>query len=259
MNLLAAIRDVIHDHTTMSGGMMDEEKNPKEILQNIVEKATNDSDFRRKLLKSPNTVLAQNGFPLPEGFTIKFVEETEDAVFIPIPPYMGEQPEKTDQKKVTLMQLIQRTALDQEFRRLLIQMPRAVLMSEGFDVPSDKKMVILEATEDFFYVVLPPFGKSKPSGAVPFEYRIKDGMSIILRGRLDALAVEQLRPIFFTWKGDLILDFSKVDYISSAGLGLLLLTYKHLKKTHRKMQILNVQGPVRNLIVISGFDAIFNL
>ena len=57
----------------------------------------------------------------------------------------------------------------------------------------------------------------------------------------------------------LILDFEKLNYISSAGLRILIITQKKLHPQSIPFTIINTQDMVKNIIVISGLDNIINI
>lgn len=57
----------------------------------------------------------------------------------------------------------------------------------------------------------------------------------------------------------LVIDFAELDYISSAGLRELLVTAKLLKAKGGQVRCANVQGSVREVFTISGFNSIFPL
>ncbi|MBE6509887.1 MAG: STAS domain-containing protein [Methanobrevibacter millerae] len=57
----------------------------------------------------------------------------------------------------------------------------------------------------------------------------------------------------------LIIDFSKLDYISSAGLRVLIATQKKLKSENIPMTIKNVNGNINEIFRMSGFDKILKI
>ncbi|GAA5237051.1 STAS domain-containing protein [Verticiella sediminum] len=57
----------------------------------------------------------------------------------------------------------------------------------------------------------------------------------------------------------LALDFGKLDYISSAGLRVVLVLAKRLKQAEGKLVIFGMQPHVREVFDISGFLAILNV
>ena len=57
----------------------------------------------------------------------------------------------------------------------------------------------------------------------------------------------------------LILDFADLEYISSAGLRVLISTQKKLKADNIPMTIKNVNDSVREIFRMSGFDKILKI
>ena len=84
---------------------------------------------------------------------------------------------------------------------------------------------------------------------------------LAIKGRMDAVT----SPEFDTQIGSLIssgetafvLDFSGLDYISSAGLRSVLAAGKKLKSANGRLLIATLQGTVREVFEISGFDSLF--
>ena len=91
MDLWKTVTEVLGDYYSEFGRTSIREPKSQEIFQNILDKAHKNKNFREKLMSSPVKTLAQQGFKLPEGFAVKFVEETKDTIFIPIPPYVGDK------------------------------------------------------------------------------------------------------------------------------------------------------------------------
>lgn len=57
----------------------------------------------------------------------------------------------------------------------------------------------------------------------------------------------------------LILDFTNLEYISSAGLRVLISTQKKLKPDNIPMTIIKVNDTIREIFRISGFDKILKI
>jgi hypothetical protein len=91
MDLWKTVTEMLGDYYSEFGRTSIREPKSQEIFQNILDKAHKNKNFREKLISSPVKTLAQQGFKLPEGFAVKFVEETKDTIFIPIPPYVGDK------------------------------------------------------------------------------------------------------------------------------------------------------------------------
>ena len=91
MDLWKTVTEVLGDYYSEFGRTNIPKPKSQEIFQKILAKAQKNLNFRNKLLNSPVETLAQQGFKLPKGFTVKFVEEKQDTIFIPIPPYVGDK------------------------------------------------------------------------------------------------------------------------------------------------------------------------
>ena len=55
------------------------------------------------------------------------------------------------------------------------------------------------------------------------------------------------------------LDFAALEYISSAGLGILLKTQKRLVESGAALKIVNVNNHIHDVFRYSGFHAIFDI
>jgi len=95
------------------------------------------------------------------------------------------------------------------------------------------------------------------------QMRQEDGVEIVeLEGSLDGKTApevrEQLRPVLARAQ-KLILDLSRVDYLSSAGLRLLLLTYREVTAAHGKVVLLGVSPEIQTVMSHTGFLSFFTL
>ena len=154
--------------------------------------------------------------------------------------------------------MMRRAVGDLEFRKRLTNAPRAVLMEAGVEVPAEKKITVLESADDSFYVVLPPLRGGVEPTSERFSFAVI-GDRLVLRGRLDATSVAETRDELLALEGNLIVDLAVLTYISSAGLGLLLMLLKKMKKAEHNLRLINIQPAVRNVFVLTGFDRVFDI
>ena len=93
----------------------------------------------------------------------------------------------------------------------------------------------------------------------------KEGNAVVLSltGRLDAVASSQFETSLSDWisKGDnnFLLNFTGLEYISSAGLRSILAASKKLKDRDGKIFLAGLRGPVEEVFKISGFMSIFKV
>ena len=90
------------------------------------------------------------------------------------------------------------------------------------------------------------------------EIKIED-QTIVLTGRFDAAEAERARKVFLALTETTVVDFAHLDYISSAGLGVLLAAQKHLSERGKALRLINVSGHIRDVLHFSGFDQIFEI
>ncbi len=92
--------------------------------------------------------------------------------------------------------------------------------------------------------------------------RKQNKITLKVCGRLDTTTAPQLeKELGDEMKGrkEVILDFTELEYISSAGLRVLLSAHKTMKKQGGKMIVRNVNEEVREVFVITGFSEIMDL
>lgn len=94
----------------------------------------------------------------------------------------------------------------------------------------------------------------------------KNGDVVIIRpaGRIDSANAGQfeqtLKTEFAQGTHRLILDFSQLDYVSSAGLRCVLLAGKHARgQAGGKLVLAGLRDPIREIFEISGFLSIFTV
>ena len=91
-----------------------------------------------------------------------------------------------------------------------------------------------------------------------------DGPTTIIspEGRIDTVTAPELEDAMSKIPQDatsIKFDFAKVDYISSAGLRVLLVAQKTVKKNGGAMSIANVSPAVKDVFDITGFSDILTI
>ena len=94
------------------------------------------------------------------------------------------------------------------------------------------------------------------------DKKIENGKSLYaLVGRLDSNAVSNLQRELDADMDSvnyLTLDFSKLEYVSSAGLRLLMNLQREMNRKG-SMKVINVSDEVRNVLKVTGFLNILNI
>ena len=85
-------------------------------------------------------------------------------------------------------------------------------------------------------------------------------LTLALAGRLDTNTAPELEAeLKLDGVGEVVFDFVALDYISSAGLRVLLAAQKAMMASGGKMSIANANEMVRGVFQITGLDAVFTL
>ncbi len=83
--------------------------------------------------------------------------------------------------------------------------------------------------------------------------------TVLIAGRFDAAQCATVRAYLDNLQGTVTLDCGRLEYISSAGLGVLLKTQKRLMAAGGKLRLTAVSQHLRDIFRYSGFDQIFDI
>lgn len=85
--------------------------------------------------------------------------------------------------------------------------------------------------------------------------------TLAINGRLDAVtataAEADINKVIESGVSHLVLNLTGLDYVSSAGLRVLLVTAKKMSRQNGKIVLCGLQDAVREVFTISGFLSIF--
>ena len=82
---------------------------------------------------------------------------------------------------------------------------------------------------------------------------------VIIAGRLDAAEAAAAQAFLDKVEGTVTLDCGGLEYISSAGLGVLLKTQKRLLASGGKLRLAGVNRHLQDIFGYSGFDQLFEI
>ena len=91
------------------------------------------------------------------------------------------------------------------------------------------------------------------------DIRVGEKGEIVLSGRLDASQAAKAETFMAALTESRNVDLGDLQYVSSAGLGVLLATQKRLMGSGHALRLVNVRGHVREVLHYSGFDQIFEI
>ena len=92
-----------------------------------------------------------------------------------------------------------------------------------------------------------------------FDVKIQNGNQVSLIGRFDASQAEKVGNILGSITDNCVIDFKDLEYISSAGLGLLIKTYTKLKVIGKSINLINLNKHVLEVFRYAGLDKVFLL
>ena len=92
-----------------------------------------------------------------------------------------------------------------------------------------------------------------------FEIHRVSNAEVKLVGHFDASQVATATEVFETISESCIVRFEGLDYISSAGLSVLLYTQQRLSKSDASLKLVGMNPHVKLVFEYAGFDQIFTI
>ena len=101
-------------------------------------------------------------------------------------------------------------------------------------------------------------------GQMNIQQNVLEGITVIAPGgRIDTTTSgpleEAVRKTVDAGARDLVIDFSSVDYISSAGLRVFLLLAKRMRDLKGRLVLCGMPEPVRQVFHLAGFLPLFSV
>lgn len=92
-----------------------------------------------------------------------------------------------------------------------------------------------------------------------FEIGYGDEGAVAFSGRLDAAQCAKAQEFLDGAADRSVFDFGGLEYISSAGLGVLLKTHKRLMAGGGRLRLVRVNNHIFDIFRYSGFDQVFEV
>jgi anti-sigma B factor antagonist len=90
-----------------------------------------------------------------------------------------------------------------------------------------------------------------------FEIGFNERGEVVISGRLDAAHAPAAQEFLDQVSGGCVVDMAGLEYVSSAGLGVLLSTHKRLMPGKTGLELVNVNPHINDIFRYSGFDKLF--
>jgi anti-sigma B factor antagonist len=92
-----------------------------------------------------------------------------------------------------------------------------------------------------------------------FEIRLGEQGEVIMTGRLDAAQCDKALQFLDRVPAPHVIELRGLEYVSSAGLGVLLKTQKRVMGAGKGLRLMNVNRHIRDIFKYAGFDKIFEI
>ena len=92
-----------------------------------------------------------------------------------------------------------------------------------------------------------------------FNIKYSADETILLEGRLDAAQAARAREFLDGVTGSSVVDCGRLEYISSAGLGVILRTQKRLKATGGELTLVRLNNHIHDVFRYAGLDQVLKI
>jgi anti-anti-sigma factor len=92
-----------------------------------------------------------------------------------------------------------------------------------------------------------------------FDIQVAVGGQVTVSGRLDAAESDRAMQVLRGLTGPLIIDCSGLDYISSAGIAVIMDTYKRLTTAGHTLRLVQLTPRVKNVFTYAGLDKLLDI
>lgn len=91
------------------------------------------------------------------------------------------------------------------------------------------------------------------------ELRVEPAGIVVVKGRLDAAESDRALAALAQVPGPLTLECSQLEYISSAGIGVIMQTWKRLDSQGSKLKLVGLIPRVRSVFAYAGLDRVLDI
>jgi len=91
------------------------------------------------------------------------------------------------------------------------------------------------------------------------ELRVEEGGVVRVQGRLDAAESDAALATLEKLSGPMTLDCTQLEYISSAGISVIMQTWKRLHAQGSTLRMTGMTPRVRNVFAYAGLDKVLDI
>ncbi len=90
------------------------------------------------------------------------------------------------------------------------------------------------------------------------EYN-RDAQTLFLSGNFDAQKADEVKELFEKVDNSITVDMSGLDFICSAGIGIMIMAYRKLKEQGKDICLINLNEHIKQVFKVSLLDKVFNI
>lgn len=83
--------------------------------------------------------------------------------------------------------------------------------------------------------------------------------NIKISGEFDTSKKDEAKEILANLTDSVTIDLSELEFISSAGIGILVMAYQNLKKQNKNFTLINLKPHIKKVFEVSLLDTVFNI
>ena len=91
------------------------------------------------------------------------------------------------------------------------------------------------------------------------DIQVGEEGTVRLVGRFDASQADKAEAVFRSIRQSAIADFAELDYISSAGIAIIVETYKRLLDAGHSFKLVNLNSRIRTVFGYAGLDKVMQI
>lgn len=87
----------------------------------------------------------------------------------------------------------------------------------------------------------------------------EEAKTLFISGQFDHSKVVEAKDHFDKIQDTITIDMSELEFICSAGIGMLVMTFSRLKALGKEMHLSNLNTHIRNVFKVSNLDKVFSI
>ncbi len=86
-----------------------------------------------------------------------------------------------------------------------------------------------------------------------------ESQTIYIKGNFDTSRAEEVKSVFEEVKTSVKVDMSELNFISSSGIGIMVMALQKLKGIGENIELVNLNDNIKKVFRVSMLDKVFNI